>query len=459
MTVFRSLAARLVFYLLFAQIMVFISIPAFAMLIAMSGLNPEANQNWNDWADNLPRDLMIESLTRSPDGSIFIEPTSALTEYVRNNPRFRFAAFDSVTGKALAGSSESLAAAVDVVRHLQVNSMRFHIPGDADEDSVGVLRMSTTPMGRVVTAVYGFVFSWRDLLLLMRGMLRYYVIATFVPVLIVAAVIAVVVVRGGLAPLRSATEKIARINVNSLDQRVPGGEVPAEISPFIDAVNQALARLDVGVAAQKRFIANAAHELRTPVTILCARADNPDEATFRHDVKRDARRIRALLEQLLVAARIANNDATTLEVVDLGKVILEMILDYMPLAVECRRKIELDSPASPIEIRGNRRALESIISNLIDNALRAEPDGGKVIVRVRPGATIEVIDHGEGIAPDDREKIFEPFWRRSEATPGSGLGLAIVKELTSKLGGKIWIEDTPNGGATFNLSFQEICPH
>ena len=97
--------------------------------------------------------------------------------------------------------------------------------------------------------------------------------------------------------------------------------------------------------------------------------------------------------------------------------------------------------------------MASIISNLIDNALRAEPAGGAVIVRVGSDATVAVIDHGEGIAESDRTLIFEPFWRKTEATPGSGLGLAIAKELVEALGGRIWIEETPGGGATFKLWF------
>lgn len=144
------------------------------------------------------------------------------------------------------------------------------------------------------------------------------------------------------------------------------------------------------------------------------------------------------------------------EKVDLGKVILEMILDYMPLAIENRRLIELDCASEPIMVRGNRRAIESIVANLIDNALRAEPDDGVALLRVDADATVEVIDHGEGVAWEDRENIFEPFWRKSEAkTSGTGLGLSIVKDMMKHLDGSVWVEETPGGGATFKLSFQK----
>lgn len=107
-------------------------------------------------------------------------------------------------------------------------------------------------------------------------------------------------------------------------------------------------------------------------------------------------------------------------------------------------------------MHGDRRALGCIVANLIDNALRAEPEKGTVQVRVKPGATIEVIDHGEGVTPEDRERIFEPFWRKSEATAGTGLGLAIVKDLVEAHGGHIVVVDTPGGGATFKVTLKQL---
>ena len=94
------------------------------------------------------------------------------------------------------------------------------------------------------------------------------------------------------------------------------------------------------------------------------------------------------------------------------------------------------------------------MANLIGNALRAEPVGGCVIVSVGPGPEIAVVDHGPGISRDDRALIFEPFWRKESASPGAGLGLAIAKELMDRLGGCIWVEDTPGGGATLRVSLR-----
>jgi signal transduction histidine kinase len=92
------------------------------------------------------------------------------------------------------------------------------------------------------------------------------------------------------------------------------------------------------------------------------------------------------------------------------------------------------------------------VTNLIDNALRAEPKDGAILVRIDDRGVVAVVDHGEGVAPAFREMVFEPFWRQSETTSGTGLGLAIAKEIMDAHGGRIWVEETPGGGATFKIA-------
>lgn len=453
----RSLSVRLVVYLLIVQIIAIFSAPIAPTVMAISGRSTQNESASNDFAETLARDLLIESLEFATDGAGVIEPTPAFREYIDNNPSFRFAAYDPVTRVAYLGSSPVLIDAPNTDARFLARTIKFHVAGDVNDNAVGVLRKSATPSGPVITAVYGYVFRWNDLYYhFMRQIFTTTAGLLFAPIVLAAMAIAWFVVRRGLAPLRVAADEISRISMNSLHQRIPEANFPSEVRPFVDAVNQALARLDVGVAMQKRFIANAAHELRTPITILCARIDNPDEDTFRQDIKRDARRVRTVVEQLLVAARMSNHASALGRDIDVGKMVLTMVLDYMPLAIENRRKIELETPPVPVIVRGNLRALESVVANLIDNAIRAEPEGGAVLVRILPDATIEIVDHGEGVALDDREKIFEAFWRKSDSTPGAGLGLAITKEIIESHGGTISVVDTPGGGATFRVSLEQI---
>ncbi len=104
-------------------------------------------------------------------------------------------------------------------------------------------------------------------------------------------------------------------------------------------------------------------------------------------------------------------------------------------------------------MHASRWAVESIVTNLMENAARAEPPGGTIVIRLTNDRKLEVIDHGVGVDTEDRDAIFEPFWRKYDADKGTGLGLAITKELIIAHGWRIWVEETPGGGATFKISF------
>ncbi len=116
--------------------------------------------------------------------------------------------------------------------------------------------------------------------------------------------------------------------------------------------------------------------------------------------------------------------------------------------------METDQPG--IKILGNSAALTSALANVLDNAIRAEPRAGTVIVRVLGNGCLDIIDHGNGISPEDQAMIFEPFWRKSVAGTGTGLGLAIVHEITDRHGITLAVEDTNGGGATFRFDFQNL---
>ncbi len=395
--------------------------------------------------------IIENAIRHDAGGSPYLEMTPALRDYRSSHPKFRFALFDGETGPAVPGSNAEVVAVVRSGANRPVTLDSVSVLPGSKELGMGYGNAHGLPF-----VFYGFSFQWPDIINVLR---------TFLPSdtqmaagALASLAVSWIVAHHALTPLRKATQKIAEIDADALDRRILLSELPSEVVPFASAVNDALARVESGIEAQKRFVANAAHELRTPITIICTHIDDPhsDEATFRRNMKRDALRIKAIVEQLLAAATLSNQQEAVDEKVDLGKAILDIISDYIPLAIENRRKIELDCPSEAIIVRGNRRAIESIVANLIDNALRAEPEGGRVRVRVLPGATVEVVDHGDGVAPEDREKIFEPFWRKDNKVPGTGLGLSIVKEMMDKQGGRVWVEETPGGGATFKLWFPTI---
>jgi signal transduction histidine kinase len=400
--------------------------------------------------------LVIASLVRGPDGSVRIEPNAKLRAEMRRTPLLKYAAFDEAR-RPIAGSSPELSSTLERTGVIQISQahLHFNFPGDPETTPLGYMERRRTPFGWMHIATYRQKFHWTDVFTYLHDILEYLslYILSVVSFSIGATFYAV---RRGFAPLRAVGAQVERIDLDSLGDGVSARDAPIEIRPFIDKINAALARLAANAARMRRYTANAAHELRTPLAILRARLEDSEEPTFKVDLKRDASQLQAIVEQMLIAARLTERQASLDQKVDLADAIRQVVTDYSPLVLDCDRRIEFETATPPIFVRGNRRAIESVVANLIDNALRAEPLGGTVLVRVSADAVVEVVDHGEGVALSDREMIFEPFWRKSEATPGTGLGLAIAKELIEKLGGRIWVEDTPHGGATFKLSLERV---
>jgi two-component system OmpR family sensor kinase len=445
-----SLARRVVVRLIMAQLVAF----AIGGLLTV-GL--ELSQfaffrlSWDEMATHRVSKLVIDSLTRGADGIVRIEPNAKLQAELRRTPSLKFAAFDEARSP-LPGSSLALVSTLTKAGVIQITHahLHFNLPGDPETTPLGYMERRRTPFGWLHIATYRQRFRWSDIFIHLFSELSWGA-AIVVSVLLLSAATAWFAVRGGLTPLHAAAREAERIDFDSLERGVIAENVPIEIKPFVGAINAALARLDASGKRMRRYTANAAHELRTPLAVLRARLENADESPIKGPLLLDASRLRAIVEQMLIAARLTERQAPLDQHVDLVETIRQVVADYTPLVIECDRRIEFEAMAPSVIVRGNRRAIESIVANLIDNALRAEPVDGMVLARVRDDAVVEVIDHGEGVSEADREMIFEPFWRKSDATPGTGLGLAIAKELMEKLQGRIWVEETRGGGATFKL--------
>lgn len=272
------------------------------------------------------------------------------------------------------------------------------------------------------------------------------------PVLLLAIGIALFTLTGALAPIARAAEEANRIGVNTMGRRLDT-EVPAEIRPLVDAVNRALDRLDAGFAEQRRFTANAAHELRTPLALLRARLDGMTDRDAAASIHPDLERMRRLIEQLLAVSRLDSHMPMVRADVDLVELAGEVVAHMAPLAVAEDKQVSLTAPDHAVRIVGNADSLSAAVRNLVENALRFAPTGSAVEVVVAEGPRIEVHDAGPGIPPEDRAHLFERFWRGRDRQGGAGLGLAIVAEVAALHGGRLSVGDSPLGGALFGVSF------
>lgn len=217
------------------------------------------------------------------------------------------------------------------------------------------------------------------------------------------------------------------------------------------AVEEVRRALERAVEQQKRFTANAAHELRTPLAVLRARIGGPPPSP-----ERDVDGMARLVEQLLAVARLEARQVTLSDGVDLVAVARDTVARLFPLALSNGRELALTAPDRPVTVRGDAFALEDALRNLIDNALRLGPPGETVEVTVSADPpALEVADRGPGVPAAVRPHLIEPFSRGADSKGGTGLGLFAVMAEAAAIHTAAVAVDTRPGGARFRLSFAE----
>jgi len=170
-------------------------------------------------------------------------------------------------------------------------------------------------------------------------------------------------------------------------------------------------------------------------------------------LRTDVGRMNRLVDQLLRVARL-DGVALDFDVVDLNGVASSVVATMAPWAITQERSIAFVGAEAPVQVKANSAAIADAIRNLIENAVLHSPPGGEVVVTVQPDARVSVADRGCGVPLEDRERIFDRFWRgKWPKTPGAGLGLAIVREIMRAHGGEVVVSDNPGGGALFTLAF------
>ncbi|SCA56866.1 putative Histidine kinase [Candidatus Terasakiella magnetica] len=263
------------------------------------------------------------------------------------------------------------------------------------------------------------------------------------------------ILRLSMRSLNNVSKKAQEIGPSNTEIRLPEKNVPSEVLPLVQAVNNALERLERGFELQRRFTADAAHELRTPLAVLNARIESVEDQKLAKLLQKDTKVMTRLVAQLLKAAQLDSLTISADDQVDLMEASKDVISLLTPLAVKQGKMLEIDENATPEPISGNYDAIYHMIRNLLENALTYTPKGSTVTLSLDKGPSLSIRDHGPGIASGDKENLFKRFWRadRSDTQKGSGLGLSIVAKTVKLHGASIDVDNHPEGGAIFTVKF------
>jgi signal transduction histidine kinase len=444
---FKSIISRIVILHVIA-----VAITSILMSFALAWLLSLATNNIHNAAMEQQAASVADHLSLRSDGSLSLElPADLQGLYSQPYGRYSYAV-------------------VDDRRNTLFSSLKDHAPIFPEDPRAATVQFLQTLKGDAaisgasVRQVVGTKTVWVQAAedLANRDVIIDDIVADFyknvgwitLPILLVLLATDIAIFRRALLPLRQASEIAQQIGPSRTDVRLPVKEIPSEVRPLVSAVNQALDRLDQGFRAQREFTADAAHELRTPLSILRTRVDTLEDQRVVEGLHHDIEAMSRIVGQLLDIAELDAFTIDPLELADAHAVCAEVAEFIAPLALKQGREIALLGVSEPLWVRGNAEMMKHAIRNLAENAIKYAPSETIVELIVEEDGTVRVRDRGPGISEEERDLIFRRFWRRDRSQPGSaGLGLSIVRRIVEVHGATIAVENRNSGGAQFSIHF------
>jgi len=345
---------------------------------------------------------------------------------------------DAAVGGRDPGFERGLEGMAEAVRNF-VSSTRDDFP---------IVDMTPMKDGKLVVAAGGARAGMSDAWDVIGVFLNGAIIPVSIPITLSVTVVMLFATRRALRSIRTAAAAAAEISSDRAGARLPIEGLPSELVPLVGAVNEALRRIDEGNERRRRFIADAAHELRSPIAVLRTRLDALPDTPLKDTLSRDAERLSDLASRLLEMER-TQCPALEETVFDLSAMAREAAAEIAPEMIEAGREVEVIAEA-PVRVRADRDALRGATLNLLRNA--ATHGAGAIRARVAPDGAIEVSDEGPGVPAGEGERVFEPFHRASRSRSGAGLGLAISRQTMRAHGGDAVSVETDTPGAVFRLT-------
>ena len=281
------------------------------------------------------------------------------------------------------------------------------------------------------------------------------------PISLLAFAFASTVTIGAILAARFVARSIERVTrlALAIDPAAPQGfisldKVPIELKPLINALNRAFGEIDAYIKIQRRFVGNAAHQLRTPLTLLRAKIEDVAEPVLKSELIRDVRRLSSLVSAMLDLAQLQNH-VIQKRPLDLAIVALDVLADFGPSALDAGIELSLEQmDDGPFIVQGVEAAVRSALANLVGNALIHAHGARRIFAHLERGV-VSVSDDGTEIWLDPERKVVEPFQTGNTRKQGAGLGLSIVQEIMAAHGGDLIIASAQGGGTTASLRFPE----
>lgn len=300
-----------------------------------------------------------------------------------------------------------------------------------------------------------------------RARARALAVRAVLPALLMAPLLMAAVwwlITASLAPVERMRRQVAGRRSEDLSP-LSEAQVPAEVLPLVRELNLLFRRVDSAFASQRHFVADAAHELRSPLTALKLQAQalrapgrDADDAAALDRLEQGIDRAIALLSQLLLLARVESADAGAQEVVDLETLCRDAVTEVLPQAQRKEVDLGLQPGEQGLSVQGQPEPLRILLRNLLDNAIKFSPVRGHVDIRIFLDAgtpVLRVEDSGPGIPEPERRRVFDRFYRGlADEAPGSGLGLAIVQAIAQRHGAQVALGRSPSlGGLRVDVRF------
>ncbi|TGN55828.1 HAMP domain-containing histidine kinase [Paracoccus liaowanqingii] len=420
--------------LLFQFVTLFISIAALTAIAVRADVGGQ-------YADERITPVIARSIVRLGDGRLEVGVTPELFHIQRKTPDLWFVVENDAGQSVTFGNVPSeFVPLIGKLTNISYAILRDRFP---PYRLSAVVRTEVAPAGTLTVLAHGQLTEMNFVVLMTSNLVT-------VPVFLLLALISLIItpwiVRRSLAGVNRIAQEAGQITTNPRGWRLAEDRVAIEILPLVCAVNDVLRQLDEDYERQRRFIASAAHELRTPIAILRIKVEAADEAATRQ-LGGDVDRLANLAEQLLDLQRLdaMRND----EDIDLVTLVRQVAADLAPLLIASHRTIEVMVEAS-WSIRGDVGAIKRVVTNLVQNAI--EHGGRHVVIRVQ-GSIFEVVDDGPGIPIEERERVFEPFHRLRPRSTGTGLGLNLVQQVVELHGGHVSIIGAIGGGTIVRVEF------